>query len=238
MFLEWGSDEARGALDVVPGRLPLDRGGSFVDPDHAHLAVVRHGPVWFAVHAIGPKGVDDLRYDFGLVSLKVRKGRRWVDVQPPRPLNDGLGRDSGGPSIVGPTGMAFPQGTNLSVDSRSGEVVVRGGFRTAAKVWALRGVTFRYKPVRRGVVATVQAPPGTRLRYQDFLPKAWTQGVEAFRVLQTPVSESRLSETPASAEDGLDFASSYAAGLHGYVRYVDVPASGRVSWTVTARPTL
>jgi hypothetical protein len=97
-------------------------------------------------------------------------------------------------------------------------------------------VTFRWGPVRRGVVATVKAPPGTRLRYQDFLPRQWTQGVEGFRVLQTPVSESRLSESPASAEDGADFASSYAADLHGYVRYVDVPASGKVSWTVEARP--
>jgi hypothetical protein len=236
MFLEWGSEEARAAPDVEPTPLPLDRGGSFVDPDQAHLAVVRHGSVWYAVHAIGPVSGDDLRYDFGLVSLKVRKGRRWVDVQPPRPLNEGLGRDSAGPSVLTPAGMAFPHGTSLSVDPRTGAVVVEGGFRTAANVWALRGVTFRWRPVRRGVVATVKAPPGTRLRYQDFLPRQWTQGVEGFRVLQTPVSESRLSEPPASAEDGADFASSYAADLHGYVRYVDVPASGKVSWTVEARP--
>jgi hypothetical protein len=235
MFLEWGSEEARAAAGVEPLPLPLDRGGAFVDPDQAHLAVVRHGSVWYAVHTIGPKGTDDLRYDFGVVSLKVRRGRRWVDVQPPRPLNTGTGRDSAGPSILTPDGMAFPQGTSFTVDEESGEVVVRGGFRTDAGVWTLRRVTFRYAPARRGVVATVEAPPGTRLRYQDFLPEEWTQALEGSRVLQTPVSESRLSEPPPVAEEGFHFASSYAAGLRGYVRYVDVPASGRVSWVVEAR---
>jgi hypothetical protein len=236
MFLEWGSEEAREAKGVEPAPLPLDGGGSFVDPERAHLAVVRHESVWFAVHAIGPKAVDDLRYDFGLVSLKVRKGERWVDVQPPRPLNEGQGLDSGGPSLVTPTGLAYPHGQRFSADPDTGEVVVRGGFRTPDKVWALRGVEFRYKPGRRGVTVTVAAPAGTQLRYQDFLPESWTEAVEESRILRTPTSESRLSEVPDSAEDGLDFASSYAADLRGFVRYVTVPESGRLRWAIEARP--
>lgn len=235
LFLEWGSDEARAAKAVEPAPLPLDRGGSFVDPERAHLAVVRRPSVWFAVHAIGPRAVDDLRYDFGLLSLKVRKDDRWVDVQPPRPLNEGQGRDSGGPSLVTPAGLAFPQGQSFSVDPGTGEVVVRGGFRTADKVWVMRDVEFRFTPRPRGVVITVGAPPGSVLRYQDFLPAGWTEAVEASRVLRTPTSESRLSQAPSTVEDGLEYASSYAAGLRGFVRYLTVPASGRAAWAIEAR---
>jgi len=235
MFLEWGSEEAQAAEDVAPEALPLDGGGAFVDPDRARLAVVRRDSVWFAVHAVGPKVVDDLRYDFGLLSLKVRKGDRWVDVQPPRPFNGDLGLDSAGPSLVTPAGPAFPQGRSFSVDAERGEVVVRGGFRTADKAWALRGVEFRYAPSPRGVTVTVEAPVGSQLRFQDFLPAAWTQADEVSRVLQTPTAASALSETPFLVEYGATFASSYAADLRGFLRYVTVPASGSVNWTIEAR---
>ncbi|MGI8781223.1 MAG: hypothetical protein ACR2L8_13855 [Solirubrobacteraceae bacterium] len=235
VFLEWGSEEARAAEGVEPVPLPLARGGSFVDPDRAHLAVVRRGGVWFAVHAVGPKVVDDLRYDFGLLSLKVRKRDRWVDVQPPRPFNEGQGLDSGGPTLVTPAGLAFPQGERFSVESETGEVVVRGGFRTEDKVWVMRDIEFRYKPARRGVTVTVTAPPGSQLRYQDFLPEGWTEATEEAAVLQTPTAQSRLSETPSLLENGLTYVSSYAA-LRGFRRYVTVPASGQVSWKISARP--
>jgi len=237
MFLGWAGEEAGAAEDVEPAALPLDGGGSFVDPDRSRMAVVRRDSVWFAVHTIGPIGVKDLRYDFGVVSLKFRRGKRWVDVLPPRPLDDSGGPlDSGGPALVTPGGLAFARGKRFAVDPDSGEVVVEGGYRTEAGDWALRGRQFRFKPTARGVRITATAPAGSVLRFQDFLPQQFTAATELGRALSTPTASSRLSETPSTLEYGLTFASANALDLLGYRRYVTVPADGRVSWTLTARP--
>ena len=236
MFFEWASEEARAADRVVPAPLPLDKGGSYADPDRARLAVVRRGSVWFAVHAIGPIRVNDLRYDFGVLSLKFRRGNRWVDVIPPRPFDDSGGLvDGGGPALVTASGLAFPRGTRFSVDPDTGEVVVHGGYRTATGVWALRGCEFRFKPSERGVSMTAVAPAGSVLRFQDYLPAAWTEAVDGARVLMTPTATSWLSDAPSTLDYGLSFASANALQLQGYRRYVTVPASGRVSWTLAAR---
>jgi len=237
MFLGWASDEAAAAKSVEPAPLPLDEGGSFVDPDRARMAVVRRESVWFAVHTIGPIGVKDMRYDFGVVSLKYRRGKRWVDVLPPRPLDDSGGPlDGGGPALVSPYGLAFPRGNSFDVEQETGEVVVRGGYRTEAGVWALRGVEFRFMPTKRGVRVTAAAPAGSVLRFQDFWPQNWTEVGEGAVELRTPTAASRLSEAPSTLEYGSAFASANALDLLGYRRYVTVPADGRVSWTLAARP--
>jgi hypothetical protein len=237
MFLGWASDETAGAKGVEPGPLPLDEGGDYVDPDRARLAVVRRESVWFAVHTIGPIGVKDLRYDFGVVSLKYRRGKRWVDVLPPRPLDDSGGPlDGGGPALVGPYGLAFPRGERFMVKRATGEVVVDGGYRTEAGTWVLRGAEFRFKPARRGVRVTATAPPGSTLRFQDFWPENWTEVGEGAVELRTPTAVSRLSVPPATLEYGSTYASAAALDLLGFRRYVTVPADGRVSWTLAARP--
>jgi len=236
MFLQWAGDEARGASGVEPAPLPLDEGGSFVDPDRARLAVVRRDDVWFAVHAIGPIGVKDLRYDFGVVSLKYRRDRRWVDVLPPRPFDDSGGPlDGGGPALSSASGLAFPRGRDFTVEPGSGEVVIHGGYRTESGVWALRGQEFRVKPRARGVTVTATAPPGSVLRFQDFLPQSWTEVVPGAAELRTPTAVSRLSVPPATLEYGTEFTSANSLELLGYRRYVTVPADGRVSWTIAAR---
>ena len=237
MFLGWASDEAAGATSVEPAALPLDRGGSFVDPDRARLAVVRRDPIWFAVHAIGPTRGSDLRYDFGVVALKFRRGERWVDVLPPRPLVDaGSPLDGGGPALVSPAGLAFARGRDLAVDPDSGAVVVRGGYRTEGGTWVERGREFRFEPTAEGVKLTATAAPGSVLRFQDFLPQGFTEVGEGAVELRTPTAASRLSEAPYSLEYGTAFASANSLALLGYRRYVTVPASGRVSWTLSARP--
>jgi hypothetical protein len=236
MFLGWAGEEASGAASVEPAPLPLDEGGSFVDPDRARIAVVRRGPVWFAVHTIGPIGVNDLRYDFGVVSLKFRRGRHWVEVLPPRPLSDAGGPlDGGGPALVSANGLAFPRGERFSADPASGEVVVHGGYRTEGGSWVERAQEFRFRPQERGVEVTATAPPGSVLRFQDFLPRSWTEVGEGAVELRTPTAASRLSEAPSSLEYGPAFASANALDLLGYRRYVTVPAGGRVSWTLYAR---
>ena len=130
MFLGWAGEAAASAESVEPLPLPLDGGGSFVDPDRSRMAVVRRDSVWFAVHTARPAGVTDLRYDVGVLALKFRRGKRWVDVLPPRPTYPGGPLDGGGPALVTPDGLAFPRGTDFAVDPQSGEVVVNGGYRT------------------------------------------------------------------------------------------------------------
>ena len=213
MFLGWAGDEASGATTVEPLPLPLDGGGSFVDPDRARMAVVRHGSVWFAVHTIGPIGVKDLRYDFGVLSLKYRRGDRWVDVLPPRPLADAGALDGGGPALVSPSGLAFPRGDDFAVDPDSGEVVVHGGYRTEGGTWVERAQEFRFAPTARGVKVTATAPPGSVLRFQDFLPQGWTEVGEGAVELRTPTSASRLSVAPGTLEYGTAFASANALEL-------------------------
>ena len=138
MFLGWAGEEAAGAESVEPLPLPLDGGGSFVDPDRSRMAVVRRDSVWFAVHAARPAGVKDPRYDFGVLALKFRRGKRWVDVLPPRPTDPGGPFDGGGPALVTPDGLAFPHGTDFAVDPQSGEVVVNGGYRIGRQLGAAR----------------------------------------------------------------------------------------------------
>lgn len=235
MFLGWAGEAAGSAESVKPLPLPLDGGGSFVDPDRSRMAVVRRDSVWFAVHTARPAGVKDPRYDFGVLALKFRRGKRWVDVLPPRPPEAGGPFDGGGPALVTPDGLAFPRGTDFAVDPQSGEVVVHGGYRSDGG-WALRGVEFRFKPTARGVRISVPAPAGSVLRFQDFLPQRFTAATDLGRALSTPTATSRLSETPSALEYGLTYASANALDLLGYRRYVTVPAGGRVTWTLGARP--
>jgi hypothetical protein len=235
MFLAWASDELRAAHAVTPRPLPLDAGGSFVDPDRSRLAVVRRGRMWLAVHAVGPRAGGDIRDDFGLLALKLRRRHRWVDVLSPRPFAEGFTLDSAGPALVTPAGPAFPHGRSFAVEAASGEIVVHGGYRYADGDWALRGAQFRYRPLERGVAISALAPAGSSLRFQDFMPERWTEVLDGGRLLRTPTAASRLSDAPWTVERSLPRPSGYSVELIGFGRYVTVPPSGRVSWTITAR---
>ena len=239
MFLAWAGDAARteSARRVVPRPLPLDRGGTFVDPDPRPVrgrpprpAVVRR-----AFHRPA-RSSDDLRYDFGLLAVKLRRGERWVDLLPPRPFEQSAGPVDGlAPALVTPSGLAYARGTRFSVDQGSGEVVVHGGYRTPAGVWALRGIDFRFKPGRRSVTLVAPAPPGRLLRFEDYLPAPWTEIADGASVLRIPTAAARVSPAPATLEYGRALTSANSVELQGYRRYVTVPAGGRVTWTLTAR---
>jgi hypothetical protein len=86
------------------------------------------------------------------------------------------------------------------------------------------------------VRVTATAPPGSTLRFQDFWPEHWTEVGEGAVELSTPTAVSRLSVPPATLEYGSTYASAAALDLLGFRRYVTVPADGRVSWTLAARP--
>jgi hypothetical protein len=158
-FLNLAADAARGA-PAAGGALPSQRGGmAFVDPGASGVAAVRHGDLWFAVHD-GMTHPTDLRYDFGLLRLKVREDGRWTDVLERRPLTEGAGvpKDSGGPVLLTGAGPALPEG-RISVDRR-GVVRVRGGWRVGRRL--VRRGTFTFTPKSRGVALRV-----TGLRARD-----------------------------------------------------------------------
>ncbi|HEX8054208.1 MAG TPA: hypothetical protein VF517_14545 [Thermoleophilaceae bacterium] len=148
-----------------------DAGGA--QPSGAHVlgtgtgawATSRRGDVWFAVKRTrtSPR---DLRYDFGLMALKVRGGGTWGDAMPLRPRTVS-GVDSVGPVLTAGGSVGYPEGTELRL-GRAGAIVVRGGFRTRTGRWLRRGVTFTFAPVACGVRLTFAARAGDRFAYSGF----------------------------------------------------------------------
>ena len=117
------------------------------------------------------------------------------------------GRDSAGPSLVTPAGLGVParHGASRSTPER-GEVVVRGGFRTADEgVGAARGgVPLRARAARRHGDGR-RRRLGSQLRYQDFLPAGWTEADRGLaRAADADVRSSALASRPSSVEDGVD----------------------------------
>ena len=113
---------------------------------------------------------------------------------------------------------------------------MRGRFRTPSGRPVQRGAVFRFVPQRRGVTVSASLAAGSTLRLQDFLPEGWTRATNGGAILETPTAESRLLPRPAGFELGLSYASGYSTRLRGFRRYVTVPDTGRVSWTLSARP--
>ena len=147
--LGWAEDVARPGLPV--GALAADApGGDVLGRGAARFATVRAGDVWFAVRQ-APGAERDLRYDFGLVALKLQgTDGTWSDLMPIRPRSRIEG-DTAGPVL---RHVGTPTGTSISLDA-DGVVVVRGGFRGPGGRLARRGVTFRYTPLGCGVRLTV-----------------------------------------------------------------------------------
>lgn len=229
-FLDLAADAAR-AAPAARGALPSQRSRlAFADPRASGVAAVRHDGVWFAVHDAQTHPTD-LRYDFGLLRLKVLGGDgRWTDLLERRPLTEGAGvvEDSAGPVLLTRGGPALPEG-RLSVD-RSGTVRIRGGWRRAGRL--VRRATFTFAPRAAGVslhVTGVHA--GDRLRMLAFTAGAATTGRRQLSAgaLKLRVSEdlSRVRTLPGG------FASATAEQLAGYelIARVRRARTFTVSWT-------
>ena len=86
MMLNWLVPEVRG--NPRAGReIGSDReGGVQLSVRDSRIAVVRHGDVWFGIRMTPSiNRPDDLRYDFGLHTLKLERGGHWIDLAPVRP---------------------------------------------------------------------------------------------------------------------------------------------------------
>ena len=189
-LLEWGREESGDPPDGA--KLPGDR-SLRVKLSHAEsrFAVVRRGPVWAVIRpTISGKYAYDVRYDFGLVALKLLRGGRWTDVVRHRPLTR-AGPDSAGPILRSGGTAAFPfaSGVGLAPD---GGVTMRGGWRLAptqvkrvvatlpdgSKVRALgsiagrpvrTGVVFRFDPTACGARLSFPVRAGDAIEYSAFL---------------------------------------------------------------------
>lgn len=130
------------------------------------FTVVRAGH-WFAVKSAASARAQDLRYDFGLVALKVRDDAgEWRDVLPPRPKTK-VGPDSAGPVLRRSRGVGLPEAESVSV-ARDGTLTLEGGFRTVSGQWLRRGVRFRFQPLDTGVRLIFPTEPGDRIKYSVF----------------------------------------------------------------------
>jgi hypothetical protein len=237
VFLEWAADERR-AREVPPEAavpLPLEGGGTFVDPVAARFAVLRSGPTWFAVHA-EPTSLRDPRYDFGLVSLKARGAdRRWTDVLPPRPLPlPGAGDASSGPVLTRGRSVGYPAGTRMSVDRRNGTITIHGGWRTRRGRWLRRGVAFRYRAIRGGVRLTFRAEDGDRITVADFV-SATAGNAIAGTAIDTPSFSSTLSPPGRRIARTPGWSSAYDASLIRVTRTLRATRDGTITWTIAAR---
>jgi hypothetical protein len=165
------------ALQDLPRRTRRGRIGSDVDgatalsQGESRFAVVRRGPVWFAVRrSRSARRGWDLRYDFGLIALKVRRDGAWRDVLRLRPRRV-TGPDSAGPLLITAGGRTLPYGNVLSHGPR-GSVDVIGGWTSAAGAIVRSGVVFNFRPTRCGVRVSWPAQAGDRFDYSFFMRRA------------------------------------------------------------------
>ncbi len=123
---------------AVRGEVPA-AGRLEVADRRSGLAVVGTGRTWMAVRAVRRGATHDLRYGFGLLSLKVREGGGWRDLLAPRPLSDArTPGDPGGTRLKTAPGVIAIRGTYGRGD-------VNFGFRAVPD-----GALLSIAPVRAG----------------------------------------------------------------------------------------
>ena len=128
---------------------------------------MRKGDVWFAVKRQGSsKRRDDLRYDFGLHTLKRRAGDgTWTDVLRLRPQSS-VGPDSVGPILRQGGKRGLPLGARLT--TRPGTVTVAGDYRSSLRSFLRRGVRWTWRATGCGVELRFPVLEGDRYEYSTF----------------------------------------------------------------------
>jgi len=167
LLLNFAADRAG---SYTTSSIPMSRDSRLTVPDQSGFASVRRGRTWYALRRPGTRG--DLRYDFGLLSLKVLRGDGWHELIEPRPVN---GRDSspGARASVGPVivrrGRRFlPFGRRFRPRD-GGATTIITDFRSAGRKSFTLPVT--YRPTGDGLVVGVKTPrSGDRIEITSFHP--------------------------------------------------------------------
>jgi hypothetical protein len=194
--LNWALDErdaSRGPRRV--GAIGSDRDSAVaLGQGDGRFAAVRKGDVWFAVRRkASTKRRTDLRYDFGLIALKVLERGKWLDIVRPRPKTS-LPFDSVGPTLRIGRNIGLPRGERMRV--RNGTVIVAGGYRDPKRVWLRRSVTWTYTAVDCGVRLSFFAQKGETYVYSVFVPGDAERPVMRGRSLIAGRATIRFSVSP------------------------------------------
>jgi hypothetical protein len=161
---EWAIEAA--AAERVPGTIAADDdGGRLLGRGEATFATVRSGDVWFAVKQARTAAAD-LRYDFGLVALRVRADDGSWRALPLRPRVERRGATAG-PLLRRGRVTGLPEGRRMRL-AGGGAVTVGGAFRTRSGRLLRRGVRFRFAPTGCGVRLAVPTRRGDRHEYSAF----------------------------------------------------------------------
>ncbi|HKP89035.1 MAG TPA: hypothetical protein VJT75_03575, partial [Thermoleophilaceae bacterium] len=171
MFLNMLADEgARHGQRQAALRSDED-GASVLGHGQSLYATQRAGDVWLAVR--GRNSVtraDDLRYDAGLVALKLHQDGAWRDLIPRRPLLPARGNDAAGPVIHRDGGVAVFAADRIRRRGSRGLQAV-GGYRALrGRPGVSRRADERFKPLDCGVQVSFRARAGDRMEYSAFLP--------------------------------------------------------------------
>jgi hypothetical protein len=178
---------------VAPTELiAADGPGVFVDPSQARFAAVRHGELWWAIHAGDTNG--DARYDFGLIAAERDDGGGGFSaVLPYRPLT--ATKTSGGPLLIVGGRSWVPEGTRIAA-SPGGTVKVTGGWspRPGDRPTVETGTRWSFTPAGTdGVLLSFRARPRRTYRFEIWFDAQAGVHASANGVTVTSPSGSQVS---------------------------------------------
>jgi hypothetical protein len=177
--LDWGI-RAMGDRARRPGELLADREGErLVSYREGRYAVVRRGPLWWAIKQTTSPAFrhhpEDLRSDTGVVALKELRDGRWRDLMPLRPRTTGTRVESVGPILERdgrrglPTGISLRRAGDGSVTNRTDFRTLVGPPRRRVTGYLRRSQRFTYRPLPCGVRTVFPVRKGDRFEYSAIL---------------------------------------------------------------------
>jgi hypothetical protein len=165
--LNWALDEMDTQDSRPVSTIGSDRNSAVVaSQGESQLGIVRRGDVWFVVkRQASTKRGNDLRYDFGLMTLKRRTDGAWTDVLRLRPVTSQR-PDSVGPILRSGGAAGLPRGEAITAGGAT--VTVTGGYRSRQRRWVRRGVRWTWTATSCGAELRFPVRAGDRYEYSTF----------------------------------------------------------------------